>query len=219
MKSLATRAAIGEAAAHEFLAAGYAGASMSAIADRMGLTKGALGYHFPAKSDFLDYFAVATYMATEKAASLAYEKYPATSVHRLLYFILQMRAWYFSYPEVAGGIALNYDTAAPQSQIANYWVLWRQRVQDGFVACFDDGSARGPLTAVDATELTLASVAGSALIARRNPDDEDLGMGLRSILNVFRAVGIQGLDEIFADVSGNLSSAGLSFQEIGRVKV
>ncbi|WP_147916194.1 TetR/AcrR family transcriptional regulator [Ruania zhangjianzhongii] len=44
-----TRQAILEAAAHEVLEHGYAGASLSSIAGRLGLTKGALAYHFPTK--------------------------------------------------------------------------------------------------------------------------------------------------------------------------
>lgn len=50
-RAVATRAAILEAAAHEFDEHGYVGASMDAVAERAGLTKGALYFHFGSKRD------------------------------------------------------------------------------------------------------------------------------------------------------------------------
>ena len=50
-RALATRAAIIEAAAGEFDERGYTGASMDAVAERAGLTKGALYFHFTSKAD------------------------------------------------------------------------------------------------------------------------------------------------------------------------
>lgn len=46
-----TRDRLLHAAAAEIVAEGYAGASLSSIAARLGMTKGALAYHFPSKSD------------------------------------------------------------------------------------------------------------------------------------------------------------------------
>lgn len=50
-RSAETRDRILRAAAAEFLADGYRSASLSSIAARLGLTKGALAYHFPSKWD------------------------------------------------------------------------------------------------------------------------------------------------------------------------
>jgi AcrR family transcriptional regulator len=47
----ATRAAILEVAAEEFEANGYVGASLSEIAERLDLTKGALYFHYPSKGE------------------------------------------------------------------------------------------------------------------------------------------------------------------------
>ncbi|MEP7766148.1 ScbR family autoregulator-binding transcription factor [Sanguibacter sp. 25GB23B1] len=57
----ATRAGILQVAAEEFEAHGYVGASLSDIAERLGLTKGALYFHYPSKGDIAraivsDYF-------------------------------------------------------------------------------------------------------------------------------------------------------------------
>ncbi|GAA1856192.1 TetR family transcriptional regulator [Microbacterium koreense] len=48
----ATRDRMLDAGAVEILARGYAGATLSSIAARVGVTKGALTYHFPSKVDF-----------------------------------------------------------------------------------------------------------------------------------------------------------------------
>ncbi|MFL0360541.1 ScbR family autoregulator-binding transcription factor [Curtobacterium flaccumfaciens] len=50
-RSLATRTAIIEGAAAEFDERGYVGASMDGIAERIGMTKGALYFHFTSKAD------------------------------------------------------------------------------------------------------------------------------------------------------------------------
>jgi AcrR family transcriptional regulator len=50
-RAVATRAAIIDAAAGEFDERGYVGASMDAVAERAGLTKGALYFHFTSKAD------------------------------------------------------------------------------------------------------------------------------------------------------------------------
>ncbi|PFG34792.1 ScbR family autoregulator-binding transcription factor [Sanguibacter antarcticus] len=47
----ATRAGILQVAAEEFEAHGYVGASLADIAERLGLTKGALYFHYPSKGD------------------------------------------------------------------------------------------------------------------------------------------------------------------------
>jgi AcrR family transcriptional regulator len=48
-RALATRETIVDAAAHEFAAAGYHGASLSGILERSGVTKGAMYFHFASK--------------------------------------------------------------------------------------------------------------------------------------------------------------------------
>jgi len=50
-RAVATRAALVEAAAAEFDERGYAGASMDGVAERAGMTKGALYFHFRSKAD------------------------------------------------------------------------------------------------------------------------------------------------------------------------
>jgi AcrR family transcriptional regulator len=47
----ATRAAILQTAAEEFDAHGYSATSVAQIADRLGLTKGSVYFHFPSKAD------------------------------------------------------------------------------------------------------------------------------------------------------------------------
>ncbi len=50
-RAVATRAAIIEGAAKEFDERGYVGASMDGVAERAGVTKGALYFHFTSKAD------------------------------------------------------------------------------------------------------------------------------------------------------------------------
>ncbi|MEK6342686.1 MAG: ScbR family autoregulator-binding transcription factor [Curtobacterium sp.] len=50
-RAIATRASIIEGAAREFDERGYVGASMDGVAERAGVTKGALYFHFTSKAD------------------------------------------------------------------------------------------------------------------------------------------------------------------------
>jgi len=50
-RAVATRAALVEAAAHEFDERGYLGTSVDGVAERAGLTKGAVYFHFRSKAD------------------------------------------------------------------------------------------------------------------------------------------------------------------------
>lgn len=74
----ATRKAIIEAAAAELLERGYAGASLSRIAARLHVTKGALAYHFPTKSKLLDVLAEALLGAVTDTYSRAMRTFPSS---------------------------------------------------------------------------------------------------------------------------------------------
>ncbi|WP_242089585.1 ScbR family autoregulator-binding transcription factor [Curtobacterium sp. DN_7.5] len=66
-RAVATRAAIIEGAAKEFDERGYVGASMDGVAERAGVTKGALYFHFTSKADL-----AAAVVARQHEVSRAY---------------------------------------------------------------------------------------------------------------------------------------------------
>lgn len=75
-----TRSRLLTAAAEEILARGYAAASLSRIAERMGLTKGALGHHFPTKISLIDAMMSHVVGATPAIAEAAARAFPDSPI-------------------------------------------------------------------------------------------------------------------------------------------
>lgn len=158
-----TRKAIAEAAAHEFLLHGYAGASLSAIADRLNLTKGALTYHFRAKADFANHFIQVVRAATAQADKYARTVYPECGARRLLLYFMLMGAWRESEARYAAGMALFNDSASPTfeaDEVIHDWLLLSVDALD---------SARAPdssVSAFEAAEVFLVTILGAAFFGR-----------------------------------------------------
>lgn len=75
-----TRHRLLAAAAAEILDSGYAAASMSRIGDRLGVTKGALGHHFPAKISIVDALIAYAAEVTPTIGARAAQAFPQSPV-------------------------------------------------------------------------------------------------------------------------------------------
>lgn len=113
-----TRATLLEAAATEILERGYAAASLSSIAAREGLTKGALAHQFPAKSDFVAALGDALQDAVRRSVAGAREAYPDSPTRALIAFLLHLGARATTDPAVAAATALFSDRAVPGPRLA-----------------------------------------------------------------------------------------------------
>ncbi|QDB79735.1 TetR/AcrR family transcriptional regulator [Georgenia wutianyii] len=113
-----TRAALLEAAAAEILECGYAAASLSAIAARHGLTKGALAHQFPTKSAFVSALGDALREAVRASVAAGRKAYPDSPSHALIAFVLHLGSRATSDPAVAAATALFSDRAVPDPRLA-----------------------------------------------------------------------------------------------------
>ncbi len=198
--STETKNTIAKAAAAEFIANGYAGTSLSRVADRMSLTKGALVYHFPAKADFANYFVQMVHAATSQADEFSKHQYPQDGAKRLLLHFVVMGTWWRSLPEVAAGIALFGDASSPAFESDQVVQAWLDLSVDAFVTCEAHGQLTPGLSPLEAAEMLLASSLGSLLFrdyVRLNAPDTK---AVRFIRLALTSVGIPNVDESAEEV-------------------
>lgn len=191
----ATKTAMADAAALEFLSHGYAGASLSSIAARLGLTKGALTYHFKTKSDFAAHFIKSVRDATNLAADFSKSEYPDCGTCRLVLYFILMAHWQRTEVQCAAGMALFADAAAVTSEADEVIQSWLQITADALQTCVDAGQDLGELSILDAAEMFLVTNLGAAFFGRHVRLDQPGTKEHRFVRLALTAVGVQGADE------------------------
>lgn len=204
--SFATRSGIAEAAAQEFLEHGYAGASLARIAGRLGLTKGALVYHFRAKADFASYFVDVVRQATRQANAFAKETYPNCGPRRLLLYFLVMGAWREKEQQVAAGIALFADRASPAYEADDVIRDWLALSVEGFEASPVREHADGETSPLEAAEMFLVTNLGALFFGRHVRLNAKGTEPLRFLRLALTAVGVSDVDKHTQDVIDNHSA-------------
>lgn len=163
MAGKANRKAIAEAAAQEFLLHGYAGTSLSAIAKRLELTKGALSYHFPTKADFAGYFIQTLRTATAQARAYATSEYPECGARRLLLYFRLISAWRATEPRLAAAVALFTDRASPTFEAEEVIKDWLDLSVEALESARESDFG---LTTLESAEIFLAMNMGSVFFER-----------------------------------------------------
>ncbi|GAA3341743.1 ScbR family autoregulator-binding transcription factor [Curtobacterium pusillum] len=124
-RAVATRAAIIDAAAGEFDEHGYLGTSMDAVAERAGLTKGALYFHFTSKADL-----AGAVIARQHEVSRQYGEAAATRgttpLEVLMWMSQGLASQMIHEVVVSAGIRLSTDTAAAGVARRNPYTDWMQ---------------------------------------------------------------------------------------------
>lgn len=187
--------AIAEAAAPEFVSNGYAGASLSRIANRLGLTKGALVYHFRAKSDFASYFVGVVREATAQADAFARAEYPECGSRRLLLHFMLMGAWRGREPQVAAGMALFVDNASPTFEADDVIQDWLNLSIDAFESCQSRGAFQRDMSTREAAEMFLVTNLGSVFFGRHVRLNDPDTKPMRFVRLALAAVGVPDVDE------------------------
>lgn len=198
--SLATKAVIAEAAAHEFLLHGYAGSSLSSIADRLGLTKGALVYHFPAKADFAAYLSDVVRAAMEQAATHARAEYPECGACRIVLHYLVMGSWRAAEPQIDAGMALFGDRGGP---VFEYPVVVRDAlalITDALAECRERGMFADDWDLGEAAQMFQVTTLGLVQFGRLVGVDISEDKLMRFTAMAMTSVGIPDAPRHVADV-------------------
>ncbi|OJU40230.1 MAG: hypothetical protein BGN97_02690 [Microbacterium sp. 69-10] len=128
-----TRLRLLTAASEEMIERGYAAASLSRIAARLGLTKGALGHHFPTKQDI----AIAVFdRADEIAVQVAEDArrlFPDSAIRGCIAYFAGLARAGAADPIAAAWLALYQDRSVPV-EIARRGYVTSRDVVAGFLA-------------------------------------------------------------------------------------
>jgi AcrR family transcriptional regulator len=177
---------------------GYAGASLSMIAARLGLTKGALGHHFPTKQDIaIGVFERADELARE-SADFALSTFPDSALRACIAYFAGIARDGSRDPIATASLALYQDRSVPVS-VAKRMFERTRTVIDGFLRRYVDdenGSLRMPCA--QATLLLQMLVAGELATARFVP-----GYSAEDAVSLFAAalsgIGVPDADAVVAD--------------------
>lgn len=151
----ATRAGILQVAAEEFEAHGYVGASLSDIAERLGLTKGALYFHYPSKGDIARAI-VADYFNSWEPLVKAAEGRGNGPLEAIRWLTGQVAVAYRDDIHIRAAVRLVRDRAAIDVELPTPFVDWI-RTSRYFL---DKAQALGEIRSdIDLDRVTLISVA------------------------------------------------------------
>lgn len=188
------------AAAAELLEHGYAGSSLSRIAARLALTKGALAHHFPTKGKLLDAVVGHLEVVLESSHTQALEAFPNRGSRAC---IAQMTTFGYAISTdlvAAAAVSLFADPSVPDAVMTPVLVAWHRMVSE----CFDQAIAvegvELNIATPHAAEFFIANMSGSMLTARYLADLAKERDRLVFTQLTLRALGFRDTDQIVADV-------------------
>ena len=189
-----------EAAAAEFVERGYAAATLSSVAGRLGLTKGALAHHFPTKDELLSGLGEQLSEAIEDSDRVTRTAFPDSGIHAAVAYLVQLSAIAAKNVCVASTLVLLTDRGAPPSAISELIFEWL----DGLIAFLEQSQEQGQIPAdVDVEEFgefMLATNIGTTLIPSRTPTPQNRRKRLRFIRLGLQSLGVENADQVVDEV-------------------
>ncbi|ROP72523.1 ScbR family autoregulator-binding transcription factor [Curtobacterium sp. PhB115] len=137
-RAQATRAAIVAGAAREFDERGYTGASMDAVADRAGLTKGALYFHFTSKADLAGAVIAEQHEISRRYGEAAVTR-GATPLESLMWMSQGLATQMTTEVVVSAGIRLSTEAATGDVARQDPYTDWMAVVSDLVRQAIDAG--------------------------------------------------------------------------------
>ncbi|GAA2241910.1 ScbR family autoregulator-binding transcription factor [Rarobacter faecitabidus] len=171
-----TRLRLLTAAAEVLADEGYAATSLSTVAARIGLTKGAFAYHFPTKGTISEALRDEFLATVDGIEARSREVFPDKPAQAFLLYLAGIGSTLVSDPVFRGASALSFDLSAPRRDAVDMLTrtLWHL---ERFIADFDTaGTARADRTPADLAEVVLWMLMGQNFTGRRlvrtaaNPD-------------------------------------------------
>lgn len=126
-RSLATRAAIIEGAAADFDERGYVGASMDGIAERIGMTKGALYFHFTSKADMAGAVVAEQHAISRRYGEAAVAR-GTTPLESIMWLCQGLAVQMTTEVVVSAGVRLSTDVAASDVARQDPYTDWTEVV-------------------------------------------------------------------------------------------
>lgn len=198
-----TRQILLNAAANEILECGYAAASLSRIASHLNLTKGALAYHFPAKTHIAFALVEVLDTALGDMEDKARGAYPDGGVNALVAFLLAAAAAVEEVPEFSAAVTLLSDKSAPRDQVADLADAWTTRIEWLLHEARELGELDSNVETDDAADYLLITLLGATIFRTYN-SGPDRGKRLRLVSLALKAVGAPRAEATIEDAKKSL---------------
>lgn len=197
-----TRQRLLTAAAEEFVDSGYSAASLSRIASRLGLTKGAFGHHFPTKESILVAIQEHTVAVLDRVAEAAEEAFPGSPVRACVGYFAGIAPLAAQDPVFHASVLLFQDPSAPVPVIRRT----RERIQEHLLRMLrregDDAPlAVGPARAAQYLLVLLSGMLAAARYAGSEGAEDDIAV----MTTALRGLGVVDPETVIADVLGSPS--------------
>lgn len=194
------RQSILEAAAAEFVERGYSAATLSSVAGRLGLTKGALAHHFPTKDALLEDLGAKLREAIAESDRITREAFGDSGLHAAVAYLVQLGAFASRDVCVASSLVLLTDRGAPPNIIAEIIFKWL----DGLAAFLKQAQDAGHVTADEnmdeIAEFMLTANIGTQLMPSRSAQPQNRRKRIEYIRLGLRAIGVSNADDIVDEV-------------------
>lgn len=122
-RAVATRAAIIQGAAQEFDEHGYVGASMDAVAERAGVTKGALYFHFGSKGDLAGAVIAEQHEVSRRYGEAAFAR-STSPLESMMWMSQGLATQMVSEVVVSAGIRLSTEAATAEVARQDPYTDW-----------------------------------------------------------------------------------------------
>ena len=206
----AQRQRILNAASQEIISSGYAASSLSAIAARIGLTKGALARKFPTK-DTLAWAIIETLTnAIDEEIRRSVEVYPDSGVRALTRFLLALGFRSQTDPRITAAIVLFTDRSSLTHKVAEVMDTWIHALLDLCNLAEDQGEFDGRVSAQELAEYLFVATLGEGLFGMRAYASESSPKRMRFFRFTLKAAGAPDCDATLDEVIESNANGTLS---------
>ncbi len=177
-RAATTRDEIARAAAAEFDEFGYAAASLSGIAARLGKTKGAMSYHFSSKASIAREVVESQYRQWgEVVRRIRADDYTGLEAMILISFVVAGR--FRDDVLVRAGIRLQHDAGLHAVELPTPFVGWMDTTRPLLAEAQAMGELPAELDIDAAAEVLVAAFTGVQQVAHRLTRAQDIDMRVR----------------------------------------
>lgn len=191
-----TRETLLLAAAQEFDEHGYAAATLQGIADRLGKTKGALGYHFPSKGSMAQSIVERFYSALPGLVE-TYRAGGSMDVRSLVAMSLEVAGQFRDDVMVRAAVRLQRDADVVDADLPTPYVNWTALTEGALRDAESNGQLVAGLDVAAAARVLVAGFFGTQQVATALGHRAEL---IDWVLDMWRVV----LPGVVGDAAGDI---------------
>lgn len=183
------------ASAEEIVERGFSAASLANIAQRLGLTKGALTYHFPTKNGISAALIDESVRVLNTADTVTRRICPERGLSAVVVFQLLLGLEIAARPHVSAALAVFSDVNAPQSHVRELLGAWHGILNDYLERAQRDGDIDPTLSVEDAGEfLVIMSLGHYQYYSRAQVPEREPRLGNYRL--ALRGLGVANADAV-----------------------